>query len=154
MKMYEIDEALQECFNEETGEILDEEKFNALEEERDKKIEGIGLMIKERAVLIEGIDAEMKRLRERKETLKNQNESTKDFLDHVLGGKKFETERVRCMYRKSKAVDVIDEGQVPEKYIKETVKTAPDKTAIKEAIQAGETVPGCELRESNNLSVK
>ena len=35
--LYEIDNEILECVDEETGEILDEEKLNALEMEREKK---------------------------------------------------------------------------------------------------------------------
>lgn len=154
LKFYEIDEALASCFDSETGEILDEDKFNELTAAKDEKIQGVGLMIKSRDMLIANIDEEMKRLRDRKETLKNMNEGTKEFLKTILNGQKFETEKVRISFRKSKAVEIEDELQIPDGFIKETVKRAPDKTAIKEALQKGETVPGCVLRENNNLSIK
>ena len=48
MKLYEIDNAIYECVNED-GEVIDPEKLEELQMERDKKIEGIACWIKELA---------------------------------------------------------------------------------------------------------
>lgn len=154
MTFYEIDEALSKCFDEETGEILNEEDFEKLNEARDDKIEGIGLMIKNREALKDEIDNEIKRLRDRKLTLENQVENTKAFLARLLDGQKFETARVRMSWRKSKAVEIADESILPDEYIVTKTTTAPDKKKIKEALAEGKTIGGCNLRETNNLSVK
>lgn len=41
MTLYEIDSTIMDCVDEETGEIIDLEKLEALNIERDKKVEGI-----------------------------------------------------------------------------------------------------------------
>jgi len=46
MTLYEIDSAVMACVDEETGEILDEEKLNTLIMERNRKFEGVALWIK------------------------------------------------------------------------------------------------------------
>ena len=46
MKLYEIDNAIMDCVDMETGEIIDVERLSALQMERDQKIEGIGCWIK------------------------------------------------------------------------------------------------------------
>lgn len=46
MTLYEIDSAIMDCVDEETGEIIDLEKLEALNIERDKKVEGIALAVK------------------------------------------------------------------------------------------------------------
>jgi hypothetical protein len=56
--------------------------------------------------------------------------------------------------RVSEAVDVVDEGLIPNDLLRETIKYAPDKTAIKAAIKAGTTVPGAELVKRRNWSIK
>ena len=154
MKLYEIDEALEKCFDPETGEIIDPEAFAQLEEARDQKIEGIGCIIKNREALIDSMKNEMARLKDRVLTLEKQNENTKLFLDNVLAGRKFETARIKCTYRKSTAVDIADEKLVPAEYVTTKTTTSCDKTAIKAALVAGQVVPGCNLVERNNLSVK
>jgi len=154
MKLYEIDEALEKCFDPETGEIVDEEAFNALLEEKDKKIEGVMCIVKNRAALIAELKAEKKRITDRITSLENRNEGTIGFLDHVLAGHSFETAKGRCSYRKSQAVNILDVAKIPKKYVEEVYDLKPDKAAIKKAINGGEKVPGAELEERNSLSVK
>ena len=47
MKLYEIDEQILNCIDAETGEIIDADMLNALQMERDAKIEGVALWIKD-----------------------------------------------------------------------------------------------------------
>ena len=47
MKLYEIDNAILECIDMETGEIIDIDKLNELELERESKIEGVAGWIKD-----------------------------------------------------------------------------------------------------------
>lgn len=154
LKLYEIDEALAACFDPETGEVLDDGAFDALAEAREKKIEGVGLMVKSKAALVAELKEEKKRITDRIAVLENQNRGTREFLARYLGGKKFETARVRYSYRKATAVQIEDATKIPEKYIRTKITKEPDKVAIKDALKAGEEVPGAELREGANLIIK
>ena len=154
MKLYEIDEALAECFDPETGEIVDRDAYENLQGERDKKIEGIACIIKNRQALIDALKAEKKRMDERIATLENQNDNTKAFLDSVLQGHCFETEKAVCSYRKSTRVDITDMSKIPDEYLNVKTEIAPMKTAIKQALKEDKEVPGCALIETNNLSIK
>lgn len=160
-QMSKIEKAIDECVDSETGEVIDD-KYDELCKEFDdlglaeqEKTEGVALMVKNRAAFLEALKEEKKRISDRIQTVQNEIDRTKSFLDsYVLKGEKFETPRVRCSYRKSKAVEIIEENEIPEKYLKVKTTTAPDKTAIKEALTSGELVPGCNLRENSNLSIK
>lgn len=154
MTFYEISDELAKCFDEETGEILDEGKWLELQGALEDKIEGVGLMIKNREMLKNELKLEKQRIADRIATLDHQIENTKTFLGDVLKGSKFETAKVRMSWRKSKSVEIVQENEIPEQFLKVKTTTAPDKTAIKEALQSGEQVPGCNLKETNNLSVK
>ena len=154
MKLYEIDEALVECFDPETGEIVDIDSYENLQGERDKKIEGIACIIKNRQALIDALKAEKKRMDDRIATLENQNDNTKAFLDSVLQGHRFETEKAVCSYRKSTRVDITDISKIPDEYLNVKTEIAPMKTAIKQALKEDKDVPGCALIETNNLSIK
>lgn len=154
MKLYEIDEALAECFDPETGEIVDIDSYENLQGERDKKIEGIACIIKNRQALIDALKAEKKRMDDRIATLEAQNENTKAFLDSVLQGHRFETEKAVCSYRKSTRVDITDISKIPDEYMNIKTEIAPMKTAIKQALKEDKEVPGCALIETNNLSIK
>ena len=41
--LYDIDAAILDCVDQETGEILDPEKLDALQMEREQKLEGVAL---------------------------------------------------------------------------------------------------------------
>lgn len=154
MKLYEIDEALAQCFDPETGEIVDAEAYENLQGERDKKIEGIACIIKNRQALIDELEKESKRMAERVSVLKTQNENTKAFLDSILHGQRFETAKAVCSYRKSTRVDITDMSKIPDEYMNVKTEIAPMKTAIKQALKDNKEVPGCALIETNNLSIK
>ena len=154
MKLYEIDEALAECFDPETGEIVDIDSYENLQGERDKKIEGIACIIKNRQALIDALKAEKKRMDDRIATLETQNDNTRAFLDSVLQGHRFETEKAVCSYRKSTRVDITDISKIPDEYLNVKTEIAPMKTAIKQALKDNKEVPGCALIETNNLSIK
>ncbi len=51
-------------------------------------------------------------------------------------------------------VDIWDEAQIPQDYLRTKTTTEPDKTAIKAAIQAGREVPGAKLEQSESLRLK
>lgn len=55
----------------------------------------------------------------------------------------------------SLSVRIVDEADIPTQLMREKVTRAPDKTAIKAQIEAGETVPGAELvRGDDTVSVR
>ena len=62
MTLYEIDSAIMDCVDEETGEIIDLEKLEALNIERDKKVEGIALAVKNYAAEAKAIKEEEEKL--------------------------------------------------------------------------------------------
>jgi hypothetical protein len=49
------------------------------------------------------------------------------------------------------SVRILDEADVPSQLMREKVTRAPDKAAIKAQIDAGETVPGCELARGEDI---
>lgn len=57
-------------------------------------------------------------------------------------------------FRKSTATEIDDESQIPQAYIKQIITERIDKTAIKQAIQNGEEVPGAKLITRQNLQIK
>ena len=81
-------------------------------------------------------------------------ESLTKYLAAVLDGQKFETARAAINWRKSKSVRIEFGTELPEEYIRRKVTEEPDKTAIKAALAAGKCIEGCELVETNNISIK
>lgn len=155
--LYEINADLESCFDPETGE-LDEEKWNALTEEWERKVEGVALYLKNQTMLLDGMENEKKNLDERIKSLKNQCDGLKQFLQKAIkeigGNDKFETPKVRVSFRKSESVDIIEEQMIPEKYFDIQTVRKPIKKAIKEAIKKGELIEGAVIKENYNTIIK
>ena len=145
-------------FDEETGEVLfDEENLSSLELERNKKLEAVALYIKSLEAEAEAMKAELKKLADRREAKERKAERLRAYISNsmqALGDTKLETAKVALSFRKSESVDVYDPVLLPEEYIKTKVTTAPDKTAIKAAIKAGQEVAGATLEVKQNLQIK
>lgn len=163
MKLFDIDERLAACVkldesrvvDTESGEIIDLEAIAALEMERDKKIENLGCWYKNLLADAEALKAQKNAFAEREKAAKAKAESLKGFLGRYLNGQKFETAKVAMSFRKSEAVEFDAKciGDVPEEFLK-FKDPELDKVAVKKAIEAGETVPGCELVARQNLQIK
>ena len=153
MKLYEIDEAILSCIDTETGEILDADKLNALQIEREKKIENVALWIKNLKSDAEALKAEKQAFADRQKAAENKAESLKKWLTEALAGEKFKSTRVAVSFRKTKSVQVEDIWKLDDSFVKYAEPTA-DKAAIKKAIEAGQEVAGATLVENVSCSVK
>lgn len=136
-----------------TGELLTAADLKKLAVEKDTVIENIACWYKELETDADGIDAEIKRLTERKKAKKNKAEQLKKVLADELAGKKFETAKCAMSFRKSTSVAVDNEDIIPSGYLV-AQKPKVDKTAIKKALNAGIEVAGCRLETKNNLQIK
>ena len=152
MNLYEINKAMQECVNLETGEI-DLELFEKLQLEKDEKIENVALWIKNLSSDVESMENEKKAFEERIKACKNKVSSLKTYLEMALNGEKFQTAKCSITFRKSKSIEVTDISKLEKNYLKYADPTA-DKTAIKKAIESGVTVAGASLVENLNVQIK
>lgn len=157
MNIYEIEQAVLELIDPETGEVKDFEALEALNMARDEKIENIAMWIKNLTAEGKAIRDEEKSLAERRKSSENKCESLQKYLEQILCGEKFSTPKVAISYRKSTAVNIADE----EAFIKTAdityaVPQLPkiDKAAIKEALKSGVVIEGAELIERNNIQIK
>lgn len=151
--LYEINSALLECVDEETGEVIDFKRLNELLMERDDKIEKVALWIKELDALAVSIKTERDALDKRMKAAENKSKSLRDWLKNALDGQKFETAKVRVSFRKSESTE-IDENVLDKKWFREKTSYTPDKTAIKNAIKEGQTVAGARIVVSQNIQIK
>ena len=152
MNLYEINKAMQECINLETGEI-DLELFEKLQLEKDEKIENVALWIKNLSSDVESMENEKKAFEGRIKVAKNKIISLKAFLEMALNGEKFQTAKCSITFRKSKSIEVTDISKLDKDYLKYAEPMA-DKTAIKKAIESGVTVVGASLVENFNVQIK
>ena len=153
MTLYQIEDAIMQCVDFETGEIIDEQMLEQLEMERDTKIENICLYIKNLKAEVEALKNEKAYFEKRMKTASNKVESLTNYLTKALGGQKFESTKVKVSYRKSDKVEVVDISKIPEEYIKVKEPEA-DKTAIKNALKSGVKVDGVVLVENSNIQIK
>ena len=158
MTIYEINEGILNCIDLETGEIIDIDKLNELELERDAKIENVACWIKELKAEAEAIKAEKLALAERQRVAENKAESLKKWLAYALQGEKFKTAKCSVSFRKTESVEVTDEGL--SNLMKEhdellTYKAPePNKKAIKDAIKDGLSVQGVRLECNTSTIIK
>ena len=96
------------------------------------------------------IDAEIRRLQDRKRVITNRANSLREYLRQNMlatGIDKIECPLFQITLTKPKPMAlVLDESRIPDDYMR--VVKAPDKAAILSALKAGEDVPGCALGES------
>lgn len=158
--LFEINAQLRELwegmFDPETGEVNSEvyAATNALEMDRTAKIESIGCWIKNLRSDAEALKAEADNMAKRAAAAEKRAESLSGYLAAVLAGEKFQTPKVAISWRRSQAVEVLDQNRLPDRFLKETVTVKPDKIALKEALKNGEYIEGAELIERRSISIK
>ena len=75
-----------------------------------------------------------------------------DRLNKVKKSKESTIETFKAGYRKSESVEIINLDVIPADFTKVEIKA--DKTAIKKALKAGETVEGAEIKVNQNFYIK
>ena len=158
--LYEIDldiqKAIEDGIDQETGEILDDklsETLDALDKERDDKIEAVGLYRKDILAEADAVKAEADKLTERYKALIKKADSLKGYISKALDGKKFSTPRLSVSYRKSQSTEITDICLIPRDYLK-FPDPEPKKDAIKKALKAGKDIPGATLKENVSTIIK
>lgn len=158
--LYEINESIVAAFERgidtETGEILSEkalEELAKLEMERDEKVEGIALWIKNLLADAEVLKKEKEVFAQRQKAAEDRAASLKKYLSGALAGQKFETSKVKIAFRKSESVEVTDISKIDNDYLKYAEPTA-DKTKIKKALKEGIDLQGVRLVERKNIQIK
>lgn len=159
----QIEELIAANTDPETGELLIEDAaLDALQMEREAKIENLALFIKNCAALAADIRDEENALAERRKSLERKVDRLKKYLESVLGGQKFQTAKCFCIFRKSESVEIspefISEFTVWAKdYMPELLRMKdpePDKTAIKKLLKSGEEIPFAELVTKQSITIK
>lgn len=157
MNLYEIKQSIQEaidkCIDMETGEIINPELLDNLNEQLNIKRENIALYIKNLVADSKAIDEEIKNLTARKRSINNKIDWLKQYLANDLQGNKFETAKVVVSFRKSKAVEINPDAEIPNEFLIQQAPK-PDKASLKKAIQSGAVINGVSIVEKSNISIK
>lgn len=163
MSLYEISqnvlEAIESGFqvDEETGEVIYSDEQILAFEDFDEKMAGCSRYIKNERALIESIKAEEMALKARRAVLERRLES---FMGYVagcmesVGCKRYELPEASLRVGKSERV-TIDETVLPSEFWEEKVTRKPiGKADLKKAVKSGKYIPGVEIVECTNLTVK
>lgn len=161
MTLWEINQEIAALIDPDTGEVIDFDALAALSMAREEKLENIACLIKNLRTEAEGIKTEEAALAERRKAKEAKAERLKEWLARELAGEAFETARCAVSFRKSKAVEIADEGAVLtwlcDNGHQEAIKVpapAVSKEALKKILAAGENVRGADLIERQNISIK
>ena len=160
--LYEIDAEILATIDQETGEIIDLEKLDALQIERERKLEGVALWIKDIKAEAAAVKEEADKLKAREKSLDNKMEGLKNWLSYALGGEKLKTARCNVYYTHNQRLAVEDEGKLigflktlkkPEQFLK---FSEPElrKDEIKKALKDGYEIPGASLEQTESVVIK
>lgn len=153
MNLYEIDNQIIDLVDDETGEIIDINRFEELSMERDAKVENICLWIKNLKAEAEALKAEKDAFAHRQKVVENKMNSLKEYISHYLEGTSFKTTKVNVSFRKSESLEISNVYKIPEEFLKYKEPDV-DKQALKQAIKKGEHFEGCEIIEKLNIQIK
>ena len=160
--LYDIDQDILDCVDLETGEILDAEKLDALQMERERKLEGVALWVKDLNAEAAAVKEEADKLTARKRALDNKISALKMWLLMALEGQKLKTPRCNVYQTHSQRVAVADEKKLidflqtleePEKFLR-FQEPELRKDEIKKALKDGTIIPGAELETTESVVIK
>ena len=160
MTLYEIAQEMALLIDPETGELKDYEAFEALSLEREEKIDNMAKWIIDLEAEAKMVKERADELTERARAAKKKAERLREFLQEYLQGEKRKTADYTIGYRRTEAVEITDEDRAVAWLMEHreaalTYQTPKiSKTAVKELLKAGETVPGAELVERQSMSVR
>lgn len=105
-----------------------------------------------------GAAAASKRMKERAESLDNRVKWLRDYALRAMEatgiGEISTDEWAAKVAKKPPAVVIADGIELPAEYVRTTVKTEPDKAALKAALTAGKEVPGVSLVAGHRLALR
>lgn len=165
MNIYQIDRAIEELIassiDEETGELLlDNDALDALQMERDTKVENLALYIKNTEAFAASIKKEEAALADRRKKAEARAKRLKEYLTTVIPDKKFTTVKVVCSFRDDARVEPDDEfvewAKANRPDLIRTIPESwePDKAAIKRAFKAEERIEHATLVPTRSVTVK
>ena len=168
MNIYEIDRAIRELIESsidpETGElVVDPEQFDALQMERETKIENTVLLLKNVRAEITAIKTEEAAMEDRRKAKERFAKRLEGLVRYATAGERFETARASVQFRKTPEKAEIDEGceaQLIEWARRENSgllwfkDPELNKTAIKAALKAGDNIPFARLTSGTSMVIK
>ena len=117
----------------------------------------IGGVVKTLSARKSEIDTEIERLKQMSDVIGSRITYLKNAVSEVLtqcGIERIEGIHATISFRASEQTIIDDESEIPDEYIATKITTTPDKTKIKNAIKAGQDVPGARIESKRNIQIK
>ena len=162
--LYDIDQAILDCCDIETGEIIDPEKLTALQMERDRKLEGVALWVKDLKAEADAVKAEADKLTARKKALDNKIDGLKTWLLMALDGEKLSTARCKVYQTHSQRVTIVGDERDLIAWIERNTEDPREfirykepelrKDEIKKALKDGKEIEYAKLEETESVVIK
>lgn len=152
--LYEIEQAILDCVDCETGEIIDQERLNNLMMERTEKIEAVALWVKNLESDAVAYKAEKEAFANREKQATEKAKKLKEWLAMACEGEKFSTQRCAVSFRASESIEIDEGATIPDEYMRTKTTIEPDKVGIKAALKAGTEIVGCRLVTKVNTQIK
>ena len=160
--LYEIDAEILATIDQETGEIIDLEKLDALQMERERKLEGVALWVKDLKAEAAAVKEEADKLKAREKSLNNKIDGLKNWLMYALNGEKLKTPRCNVYYTRNQRlaianeeelIKILQETENPEDYLK---FPPPElrKDEIKRLLKEGYKIHGATLEQTESVVIK
>lgn len=156
-EMAQVEKAIYDTLDPETGEVNGDltQIYKNLQIAQEEKLKGYVYVSIKIDNTDELIDNEIERLKKIKERNKKVRERIFQALtDNLEVGKKYDLGLHQIGWRKSEAVEIENEDELPANYITTKTTYTPNKMKIKEDIKAGKEVKGARLIERNNIQIK
>ena len=152
----DVQAALDYYFDSETER---EDTLEAVIGQFEVKAKSVIAYIKNQEITEKMLDEHIKHMTGKHKAEKARNQELKHYLARNMQATgiteiKADDGTFKASFRKSKAVEILDEAQIPAEFMRETVKIEPDKTAIKKAIESGREVAGAKIEERQNLQIR
>lgn len=161
IKLHEIPAALAGMLDliqvdEETGEI-EPATLESVQIASDEKIIATAMYIRRLDALNKATKETIQDLQERVRADSKRIEALKWLITKAMDSLQYtevKSPEVTLRFRKSSSVEITDSEALPEQILRTKTVVEPDKTAIKNALKAGEKIQGAQLVESRNLQIK
>lgn len=161
IKLHEIPAALAGMLDliqvdEETGEI-EPATLESVQIASEEKIIATAMYIRRLDALNKATKETIQSLQERVSADSKRIEALKWLMTKAMDSLQYtevKSPEVTLRFRKSSSVEITDSESLPEQFLRTKTVVEPDKTAIKNALKAGEKIQGAQLVESRNLQIK
>jgi DNA repair exonuclease SbcCD ATPase subunit len=158
MKLYELAQnyaQLMEMAEEMESDAL-VDTLEALQDAIEDKAENIAKLIKNLEADVKVIKEEEQRLADRRRSIENKVNRLKEYLQQQLeiaGLQRVKRPTITVAIQNNPpSVEITDEKLIPSEYMIPQYKV--DKKSILERLKNGETVPGCELRQTKGVRIR